>query len=152
MPKKEKTGQRSKTITIRLTIDELESIKQKAQEAGLSVSEFARSSSLGQPIQHIYDGKRIAEQLARLYEKKLLYQQDMAKRVEQLQDAVRANMALLSNVQNFDSHDVCNTLTAQKEHINAVAGVLMTAYAASDQEIEEAAHEILAQIGAGDKP
>ncbi len=150
MPKTRKKDElRNKTITMRMTKDELECLKQKATEANISVSELTRRASLEKPVQHIYEGKRVAEQLGLLHEKLHVFHHDMANHVKQLQDAIQDNTALLIKVNGFCSPDMQEAFWFQKERINAVAGMLMAVYSTNEQKFEEAAHDIIDQMGTG---
>lgn len=150
MPRsREKDDLRNKTITMRMTENELECLKQKAAEAGISVSEFTRRSSLEKPVQRINDGKQVAEQLGLLHEKLLVFHHDMANRVQQLHGAIQDNTALAEKFNGFCSPDMQEAYKFQKERINAVAGMLMAVYRTYEQSIEEEAHDIINKMEKG---
>ncbi len=151
MPRnKQKTELRSKTVTMRVTDEEFKCLSRKAEEAGLSVSELTRRASLEKPVQHIHDGKRVAEQLALLQGKFQEFHHDMASRVQQLQEAIRENTGLFAKVGGFCSPDMQEAFLFQKERIDAVAGMLMAVYGANEQKIEDGAHDIIKQMGTGE--
>ena len=150
MPRsREKDDLRNKTITMRMTENELECLKQKAAEAGISVSEFTRRSSLENPVQHIRDGKRVAEQLGLLHEKLQVFHHDMANHIQQLQCAIQDNTALAEKFNGFCSPDMQEAYKFQKDRINAVAGMLMAVYRAYEQNIDEEAHGIINKMEKG---
>lgn len=150
MPKTRKKDElRNKTITMRMTKDELECLKQKATEANISVSELTRRASLEKPVQHIYEGKRVAKQLGLLHEKLQVFHHDMANHVRQLQCAIQDSTALAKKSNGVCSPDMQEAFRFQKERIDAVAGMLMAVYSAYEQNIEEAAHNIISKMGKG---
>ena len=144
----EKNEKRSKIINVRVTGKEYDTIRKKAAEANLSISNYARRSTLGKEINLVLDGKHIALQLARLHSKMQNYHYDMNDRIQRLKDAVNANKTLLRTCDSgrSDLHDIAETLRLQGHRIDAVLGIMMDAYAQQVQKVEEDAHTIISPI------
>ena len=147
---KRKDSERSRTLHIRLTEEEYNSIKEKSEKAHMSISGYARKSSLEQSITVVHDGKLLAEQMGLVYRKMMLYHNDMNTRVQHLQDVMDNTEEMVSKTAHGNGAELLDAFRLQKLHVNAVLQTMLHDYMEREMQAEEELHRLVAATAKGE--
>ena len=139
------SSNKDKRINIRVTHSEYDILKNKAKEANLSVSSFVRDVALKGKVNHLDNGKELAQKVGLLHNKIQLYHQDISDKIQAVNNALKENNDLLQNASSLNQFDIANTLKYQNMRINSVLETLMFSYAEKEKKLETKLHDFIAK-------
>ncbi len=136
---------KNQTVRFRVDKDTKAILDSKVAASGMTISEFMRQIIHNGAVNPMSNGKEIVRQVAMLHEDMLNYHNDMAERVQSLQNAVEDNNALLRQANElFHSPAIQETIIVQRERMFSVLDGLMDCYKEKERTTEEALHQCLA--------
>ncbi|MBQ8699927.1 MAG: ribbon-helix-helix protein, CopG family [Schwartzia sp.] len=141
---------KNQTVRFRVDKDTKAILDSKVMASGMTVSEFMRQIIHNGAVNPISNGKEIVRQVAMFHEDMLNYHNDMAARVQSLQNAVEENNALLRQANELvHSPVIQETIVAQRERMFSALDLLMDCYKEKERTTEEAVHQCLATANVG---
>ena len=138
-----KTNVKTHRINIRVNDSEYEILKNKANEANFSVSSFVRDVALKGKVNHLDNGKDLAQKVGLLHNKIQLYHQDISDKIQAVNNTLQENNNLLQNTSSLNSFDITNTLKYQNMRINSVLETLMFSYSEKEKKLETQLHDFI---------
>ena len=136
---------KGKRINIRVNNSEYEILKNKAKEANVSVSTYLRDVGLNGKVNHLDNGKEIAQKIGLLHNKIQLYQQDISAQIDALKNILNENNQLLKNVSSLNQFEIANVLKYQNMRINAVLENFLYSYAEQEKKLETELHDTISK-------
>lgn len=139
------TNVKNNHIHIRVSNSEYDILKNKAKEANLSISSFVRDIALKGKVNHLDNGKDLAQKVGLLHNKIQLYHQDISNQISALQHTLKENNQLLQNTCSLNNFEIANTLKYQNMRINSVLETLMFSYSEKEKKLEAQLHDFIAK-------
>ena len=136
---------KEKRINIRVDNSEYDILKSKAKEANLSVSSYMREVSLKGKVNHLDNGKEIAQKIGTLHNKMQLYQQDISAQIDAFKNILNENNQLLKNVSSLNQFEIADMMKYQNARINAVLGNFLYSYAEQEKKLETELHDTISK-------
>ena len=134
---------KGKRINIRVNNSEYEILKNKAKEANVSVSTYLRDVGLNGKVNHLDNGKEIAQKIGSLHNKMQLYQQDISDQIDTLKNILNENNQLLKNVSYLNQFEIADMMKYQNMRINAVLENFLYSYAEQEKKLETELHDTM---------
>ena len=146
MKKQQLNDQRNNLVNVRFNDEELSKLKNMAKESNRPLSGFIREAALNTTVKHIYNGKEIIAEIGKLHRHFQNYHNDMASRVQSLQNSIDDNSRLLHHYNGINSADFNNTFNLQRTNINTAVKTIMAHYSETQRKAEEDLHSIIEPI------
>lgn len=131
---------RTNTVHVRFSNDEYLNLKNRAKEAGMSQSRFLRECFNKSVVRHISNGKEIVKTLGNIHNNFQNYHNDMARRMEDLTEAINKNSELLQQHAMSNSPEFMETFKFQRQQISAISKSLIHHYSDVQRLTEENLH------------
>lgn len=133
---------KTQRINIRVNNSEYDILKSKAKEANVSVSTYLREVGLHGKVNHLNNGKEIAQKIGSLHGKMQLYQHDMADQFNKIQNVLEENNQLLKSACGINNLEIADTLKYQNLRINSVLDTIMNSYTEHKKKFDEELQKI----------
>ena len=141
---------KNQTVRFRVDKDTKAILDSKVAASKMTISEFMRQIIHSGAVNPISNGKEIVRQVAMFHEDMLNYHNDIADRVQSLQNTVEENNALLRQENELvHSPVIQETIVAQRERMFSALDWLMDSYKEKERTIEEGLHQCLATTNIG---
>ncbi len=136
---------KNQTVRFRVDNDTKRILDSKVAASGMRSSEFLRQLIQNGAVNPMTNAKEIARQVGMLHEDMRAYRDDMAERVQSLQDAVEENNSLLQKekCQLFDSPAIREVIEAQRMRIGIIINTMMDVYFEKERSTEESLHGLI---------